>query len=231
MSTLMSLLAEGERLFIAERATEAARAVFERALAEAEREHGENHEALIMPLWWLSKVARYRQDSRNDQTALAVAYGARALRLAEEHWQTAPWGLPNLLEFHATTLHINEDIDEAIVTAARAATLLRDAGRDPRAPLQTQVEVLMFAGRGEEGIEPARELLGLEQAHDGLMTWYAHYLLLNCLRIAGRDAEALERARDFVAREGKEAADSGYKDLVRPMVVELERRIREKQVL
>ena len=100
MSSMEELMAEGERL-LATGAVDSAAARFSQALAVGEREYGQDHERVIVPLCALAKAAGTHEYDASDRTKLAVGYTERAVAVAELCWRDdKPGQLVALLAYH-----------------------------------------------------------------------------------------------------------------------------------
>jgi hypothetical protein len=225
---IAQLLAEGSQSFN-DRNVDAALQSFRKAIEEAERGAGPETPLLIRPLWSAARAVAWGHYEPCPEVSEAVRLSARATTIAGEHWSAQPYEFAMLLTNYAYDLRTNGQPDDAVAQAIRARDILLGIGQDARMQASHIVSTLMFANRGEEAVPYAREFLRMvEQAGDGVLLSHAHYLLTNCLRLAGMDEEALARAKQYVEDTGEHAANEGWKDVVRPMITELEDRIRSK---
>jgi hypothetical protein len=226
MTTLDSLVEQGKR-FMGENDLPSAREAFSGAVALAETEYGSQANELIEPLWWLAKAYRAHKYSPCPEMGEAISAVERAISIAEVSSGDEP-RLEVLLTFFGVSLWFNGRHERAIEAISRARDVRATWSTDTREQTRILSEILLHsAGRAEDALTNARQLLQQEKDMGGGPSLYAEFLMADCLRQAGgREVEACSFMVAFLERTSDAAtSDDEVKAIVRGWLDELKERL------
>jgi tetratricopeptide (TPR) repeat protein len=184
-----------------------ARRIFEEAVAQAEREHGERAKELIVPLMGLARAAGENNATACEQMERELEVQKRALSIAEAALPDDDLLLAECLHAHGVSVWASGEPARAVELLVRALDVVRRGGGDAHGYLGPLVGALLDAKRALDALPHARELLRLEDASSpaDLTTLF---VVGQCFRDAGATEEAravLERFLEAFGEEGNPA--------------------------
>lgn len=189
MTDALSALVEDGESLLAGGDYAAARRVFEEAVAQAERTHGERAKELIVPLMGLARASGENNATACEAMERELDAQKRALAIAEAALPGDDLLLAECLHAHGVSVWASGDPTRAVELLVRALEVVRQADSDAHGYLGPLVGALLDAKRTHEALPHARELLRLEDASSpaDLTTLF---IVGQCFREAGATEEA-----------------------------------------
>lgn len=199
---LSALVEDGESLLF-DGDYAGARRVFEQAVAEAKRTHGERAKELIVPLMGLARAAGENNAAACDAMEAELEAQRRALEIAEDALPSDDLLLAECLHAHGVSVWASGEPTRAVELLLRALGVVRSARSDAHGYLGPLVGALLDAQRTHEALPHARELLDLEDASSppDLTTLF---LVGQCFRQAGANEDARAVFQRFLVAFGED---------------------------
>ncbi len=180
-----------------------ARRIFEAAVAQAERTHGERAKELIVPLMGLARASGENNAAACAQMDRELEVQRRALGIAEIALANDDLLLAECLHAHGVSVWANGDPLRAVALLGRALDVVRRAGGDTHSYLGPLVGALLDAKRAADALPHARELLGLE-ASSSKADLTTLFIVGQCFRDVGATEEARAVLERFLTACGED---------------------------
>lgn len=206
LSALVTLVEQGES-HLSGGDYVGARRIFEEAVAQAERAHGDHAKELIVPLMGLARASGEDHATASRQMDRELEVQRRAVAIAEATLPADDLLLAECLHAHGVSVWANGQPAPAVELLLRALDVVRSGGGDAHGYLEPLVGALLDDKRAVDALPHARELLRLENA-SAPADLTTLFIVGQCFRDAGATEEARAVLGRFLSTFGAEGNPS-----------------------